>query len=152
MGKPSVIAAYLVDMRNIGAHKSLKLTLHIPEEHALHAIEAFGWPTGVNPVYVELTRLDPDAAVMPRKQELTPDKKLVRRIGMLCGDPVFARFMFEEGKAASTDEQEIAAAVRAYCGVRSRTEIIPGSPAKEKWDRLEARFQAWLVAPRVGAK
>ena len=102
---------------------------------------------------LSLVPLDDDGnAEQQPKKELSHDHKLLRRIGILCGDPVFARFMVEDGRARSPDEEEIAAAVRAYCGVRSRTEIIPGSPAKEKWDRLEARFQAGLVAPRVGAK
>jgi hypothetical protein len=151
MTKPSVIAAYLVDMRNVGAHKSLRLTLHVPEEAALDAIAAFGWPTGVNPVSVALARLDPDTAVMPRK-ELTPDKKLVRRIGMLCGDPVFQKFMLEDGRARAADEEEVAAGVRAFCGVKSRNEIVAGSPARERWDRLDGRFKAWLIEPKVAAK
>jgi len=53
----AAIAAQLVDMRNVGTHKVMKLTIHVPEEQALAAIAAFGWPTGVNPVPIAIARL-----------------------------------------------------------------------------------------------
>lgn len=52
------ISAQLVDIRNVGTHKVVKLTLHAPEEHAMKIMEMFGWPTGVNPIPVALARLD----------------------------------------------------------------------------------------------
>lgn len=58
MNKPAAISAQLVDMRNVGTHKCLKLTLHVPEEQALDAIAAFGWPTGAAPVPVAIARLN----------------------------------------------------------------------------------------------
>ena len=102
---------------------------------------------------LHLVPLDDDGnAEQPPKKELTHDQKLVRRIGILCGDPVFQKFMLEDGRARSADEEECAAGVRAFCGVKSRTEIVWGSPAKERWDRLDGRFKAWLIEPKVGAK
>lgn len=145
MTAPAAIAAQLVDMRNVGTHKSLKLTLHVPEEYALKTIEAFGWPTMVDPVPVALARLDPDQAAKPRPK-VAVEKRLTQQAGICCSDPVFRRFMVEEGKAYSPDESEVTIAVRSYCGVSSRSEIIPGSPAADKWDRLWGRFQAWKLA------
>lgn len=51
------ISAQLVDIRNVGTHKVVKLTIHAPEEHAMRIMELFGWPTGVNPVPVAIARL-----------------------------------------------------------------------------------------------
>lgn len=52
------ISAQLVDVRNIGVHKSIKLTIHVPEEQAMKVMELFGWPTMVAPVPVALARLN----------------------------------------------------------------------------------------------
>lgn len=68
MNAPAAIAAQLVDMRNVGTHKSLRLTIHIPEEQALQAIAAFGWPTGVAPVPIAIARLNPESEVMQDRQ------------------------------------------------------------------------------------
>lgn len=57
MSKPSAIAASLVNMRNVGSHKSVALTIHVPEEQAHAVIEAFGWPTMANPVPIAIARL-----------------------------------------------------------------------------------------------
>lgn len=59
--RPAAIAGSLVSMKNVGAHKSVVLTLHVPEEHALKVIEAFGWPTMANPVSVAVARLSETA-------------------------------------------------------------------------------------------
>ena len=58
MTEAAIIAGSLVDVRNVGTHKSVKLTIHVPEEHATRVVAAFGWPTGVNPVSVAIARLE----------------------------------------------------------------------------------------------
>ena len=49
MNKPAAIAANLVDVRNIAAHKCVRLEIHVPVEQAGMVMDAFGWPTAVNP-------------------------------------------------------------------------------------------------------
>lgn len=61
MDDATAISAQLVDARNIGTHKSLKLTLHIPAEMAEAFIRDFGWPTAAEPIPVALARLVEDA-------------------------------------------------------------------------------------------
>ena len=57
------IQAELVDVRNVGTTKSLKLTFHVPQERALAVIEKVGWPTGADPIWCEIKPItDPDAA------------------------------------------------------------------------------------------
>lgn len=67
----AAIAAQLVDMRNVGTHKVLKLTIHVPEEQALEAIAAFGWPTGVSPVPIAIARLNSSGAGERTARQLT---------------------------------------------------------------------------------
>lgn len=70
--KPAAILADLVDIRNVGVHKSIKLTLHVPAEAAETVMAAFGWPTGVDPVKVAVARLDPSK--VSQQEEASDDK------------------------------------------------------------------------------
>lgn len=62
MSEPAAIAAQIVDIRNLGTQKVVKITVHAPQEEALAVIDAFGWPTAVDPVPVAIARLDLNAA------------------------------------------------------------------------------------------
>lgn len=66
---------------------------------------------------------------------------LPQRVALTCQDELFQRFMIVEGKAR--DEADVPDAVRVYCGVKSRAEIVPGSHPADKWDRLLSRYVAW---------
>lgn len=66
---------------------------------------------------------------------------LPQRVALQCQDELFQRFLIVEGKAR--DKADVPDAVRAYCGVKSRSEILPGSYPAEKWDRLMSRYVAW---------
>lgn len=57
MNNRAAIAAQITDIRQRGTTKSVVLKVEIPEERALEAIQAFGWPTGANPVPVAIARL-----------------------------------------------------------------------------------------------
>lgn len=56
--RPAILAGSLVDVRNIGVHKSVRLTIHVPQELAMRVFECFGWPTGATPVSVAIARFD----------------------------------------------------------------------------------------------
>ena len=53
----------LVDARNVGTHKSVKLTVHVPAELAMKVFESFGWPTMAEPVAVAIARLNSETTV-----------------------------------------------------------------------------------------
>lgn len=59
-----IIHASLVDARNVGTDKEIKLELRIPAEAAAHFLEVFGWPTKAAPVSVALVPLKAAAAVV----------------------------------------------------------------------------------------
>ena len=150
MKNAAAISAQLVDMRNVGAHKSLKLTLHVPEEQALKAIEVFGWPTGVNPVPVALARLvkpaeesahkPPPARPQP-EQAGAPRYNLSQRAALLCKEPLYHRFCEMPGEEAA------AAWLRRACNVQSRSEITMESLAATKFERIYSRYIAWRDEP-----
>ena len=66
----AAIMGSLVDVRNVGTHKSVKLTIHTPEEYAMKVVDPFGWPTGVNPIPVAIARLDLEKTNKPLRCQL----------------------------------------------------------------------------------
>lgn len=52
----------LVDIRNVGADKDIELKIRCPAEKAQQVIDAFGWPTKVDPVHVVVARMTDEAA------------------------------------------------------------------------------------------
>ena len=166
MNAPAAIAAQLVDIRNIGTHKVLKLTIHVPEEQALATIAAFGWPTGVAPVPIAIARINESEVVhvagpkvhtgtetSPR-QEPTPDgaktkfrdMRLPNQAGILCDTRSFQKFLEERAGLANTTLVWGGAAgyVREYCGVKSRSEIRPRTPSGDRWTKLVDEYRTWM--------
>lgn len=88
MTEAAIIAGALVDVRNVGTHKSVKLTIHVPEEHATRVVAAFGWPTGVNPVSVAIARLNPTKEVMPDNPQHNPPETQPRPVTDRQASPV----------------------------------------------------------------
>lgn len=85
------------------------------------------------------------------RHPVAPDKRLAQQAGIMCGDPIFHRFLSEQGmfrKLPDTMSVEGAAAtaVRLICGVKSRSEIVPGTPAGDAWDKLMGEFEMWKRA------
>ena len=168
MNKPRAISAQLVDIRNVGAHKSIKLTIHVPEEQARQVVDMFGWPTMVDPVPVALARLieqpslavAPDAAKPAKKKQEWHELKPSAQISIRCRETAFRKFLVEEfhdaywsnlEEAWSPTERAIAF-VREHCGVASRADINSDNPqALDAWERLEWDYRAWQHAPEAGA-
>jgi len=108
---------------------------------------------------------NPESEVMPnsREQLPVPDKtqpaseqparanRLTQQAAIACNDPRFQSWL----KMTFPDAWKImnlgdgpakaAAVVRWHCGVKSRKEILPGTPAARRWDELYSRFTAWKL-------
>jgi hypothetical protein len=162
--KSAAIHGSLVGLKQVGAHKSIVLSIHVPEELATRVIDAFGWPTGTNPVEVVVFR--PTGSVQGRLaasavQDYPEPQKaasgqprakaglsrfpepvpLVKHIALTCNDPLFHQFL---GTVYGADNSESAACiVRSTCGVASRREIPDNPKARQKWLELEERYLAW---------
>lgn len=177
MTEAAIISGSLVDVRNVGTHKSIKLTIHIPEEHATRVVAAFGWPTGVNPVSVAIARLntEPQRAVPPAPAVASPRPVVTvspagaeasgsierrkfaglpyaQQAALRCNDPIYRAFLREVcAKADARDTVNAAVAVRDLCEVESRSDIRAGTDAETKWLELEQWFDTWKMRDRVTA-
>jgi hypothetical protein len=88
----------------------------------------------------------PDGAKRMDWREVQP----AAQAGIRCGDPVFWAFLQESGYITQ-DADEAAAAVRAICVVKSRSEFSSDHRKRVLWHQLDSQFQAWQLRERVGA-
>ena len=170
MTDPAAIMASLVDVRNIAAHKCIRLELHVPAEQAALVIQAFGWPTAVDPVPVAIARIDPksitidpekmvglgefahgrrllDSPEPPKEHKRFDMLPLSQQAGIRCGDPAFWRYLNEEhfGDGGVEDAEAAAIAVRGLCGVTSRADLKSNTDAGVAWARLNRDFEVWML-------
>jgi hypothetical protein len=172
MTEAAIISGSLVDVRNVGTHKSVKLTIHVPEELAMQVMKAFGWPTGVNPVEVAIARLEqpvsrpvsqaekqPGSEIGPQPSPVRADKpkrSIAQRAGMLCNDTLFHAFLRERfadewhdslirsGGPKAIVSQVAAHTVRTICNVTSRKDI---NEANTEWHALQLAYEMWVRVP-----
>lgn len=156
----AAIMGSLVDVRNIGVHKSVKLTIHVPEEQAVMVINAFGWPTGVDPVPVAIARLSPEAKEREPVQESNPPVRARKswdelpppqQAAIRCNEPAFQKFLQEKFRArwkilSGTDAENAAELVRVLCKVESRSQLTIGSRAATQWHVLDSEYKLWMQA------
>jgi hypothetical protein len=147
----AVFSGALVNLKNVATHKSVALTVEVPEEYAAALIAAFGWPTRVRPVAVAIAKLagevEPPARVQPKKEhwaEMAPSKQAA----ILCQEPGFRDFMADKSTFIRHGTLAVEEGVRAACRVSSRSEITPGSDAERLWRGLMIEYGAWLRARR----
>lgn len=156
MTAPAAITAQLVDVRNIAAHRCVRLELHVPAEQAGLVMAAFGWPTMADPVPVALARLQtsPEPIAKPEAQkERRPFSELPysQQCALRCKQPDFVEFLHQTRLAylpsppETRTRTEFNAILMVYgvCAVETRSEIIKGTPAGDKWEALEAEYYAW---------
>lgn len=74
---------------------------------------------------------------------------LSQQAGMRTDDKSFQEFL--ETQVPIHDEESYADAIRSICGVESRAEIKPGTPAAVSWAALEVRYQDWLTTQRYAS-
>jgi len=171
MTDAAIIAGSLVDVRNVGSAKSVKLTVHVPEEYARKVIDAFGWPTGAAPVSVAVARLDERKVVSAERQTRTtdtpprldsnasagadkPKKSPAQIAGYLCTLPLFQAFLRERYEpqwlecTADTysDDKTAAAVVREICKVNSRADL---TDKNTEWNALQLAFRLWENHPEL---
>lgn len=155
MDNPAAIMASLVDVRNIAAHKCVRLEIHVPVEQAGAVMAAFGWPTAVSPVAVAIARLDTTKAASEpvksagdvKERRRFVDLPLSQQAAMRNNEPRFRKFLDE--RAAKIDEivRDHADYVRGICNVKSRSEITAGQLSGNRWLMLNEEYEAWLRSP-----
>ena len=160
MSGPAAIMGQLVDAKNIAVHKTLRLSIDVPVEHAQLVLNAFGWPTMANPVPVAIARLVDGAEAQQAVTEIEespvePVKakggKFCQRAAILCNEGGFRTFLAERdtelaAQVKTLDKAMAATELRSICGVQSRSELDGNVIAMAKFKDLEREYKAWMIS------
>ncbi len=151
------------DWRLIKGRKVVQVVFEVPMEAANEAYQALGgmpnpaaevWcaiarlvqPAGKG-VGVETTnRAQPALGDVPAR---APRNKLAQLAGMLSKTPLFHRYLeITNWEGFRIEEEAAAQYIRNYCGVGSRADIIPNTPAEDKFLKLYNDFVFWRDADK----
>lgn len=146
----AAVAGTFSDFGIVKGRKVARLVIEIPIEQADQALRALGGvPQPHAPQWVGIAPID------MRKVEDKPKRKMnelpiPNQVALTCEREAFQRFLVEVlsvSEGILGDTEKTAEAVRWQCGVNSRSEIVQGSEAAEKWFRLKADFDLWMENP-----
>jgi len=93
---------------------------------------------------VALVRVDDDESPIESKADHDA-LRAVKMAAMLCSDKKFQGWLCTTGLADGWSEEEAAIAVRAFCGVGSRSELKSNKVARDKLFKLRDDFLASMT-------
>jgi len=117
------------------------LRIHPNDDHQAIANAALGSQWHIDGV--ELNE-DGNAETPAPVEQAARANRLTQQAAIACKQPKFQTWVKQcldpnhEGGLERTE-----ALIREYCGVKSRSEILPGTEAAQRWDRLYSRYVAW---------
>ena len=109
----------------------LTLRLHpdeIPEDLLRHFVGAR--------YQVVMVRIGHDEAAMP-------EDKPVQRSALLCKEPKFWEYLWDDGQIMDQSEADATAWLRDYLGITSRSELKTNTEAQQLFQKLEREYQSW---------
>lgn len=154
MSDTAVITGDFCTFRHVQGRKVLQIVIEVPAEAAGSVFARLGMPGSGEGIPVAVARLNaaPDPIAKPEAtKERRPFSELpyAQQAAMLGQEPEFHEFLrTKTGNAGSwrgdKPVSEIAAmTVRYLCEVKSRKDLIAGTPAGDAWQTLEAEYYAW---------
>jgi hypothetical protein len=70
-------------------------------------------------------------------------EKLIASAGFLCRNLEFQGYLSERGLIEEYSERAAVAAIREYCGIKSRAEIRDNAQARARFEELRGDFIKW---------
>ncbi len=156
----TAIRATFVKFLDVPSRKVVQIVLEIPTEEADHALGVLGgWPRPDVSRWVAVAPLTEKAATRPVQEpaEAKPDKPRRRmselsraqQAGIMCNDERFQdwlvrRFELSVNNKVMTTAEAAAQFVRAYCKVKSRTQLDTEPDRGAIFDGLRSEFDAYM--------
>lgn len=81
------------------------------------------------------------------------DKPYAQQAAILGSNEKFRRFLrekFDVPIERLLSAEDAAEQIKLYCDVDSRTKILPGTKAEQRWNLLVSAYRAWDSAPLCG--
>ena len=91
---------------------------------------------------VVMVRMDGSEQPMNREEEFGADRS-IRIAGMLCRDPQFWKYLYEDTQIMQANENEATDWLRDYLNIQSRTELKTNEEARQHLDKLHKEFNEW---------
>jgi hypothetical protein len=134
----------------------VQVVIEVPIERGGEITDLLGFPNPSAEVPVVIARMDPEKlrpqepAQIEHANDDPPYKPrpLSQIAAMLCTKPTFKRFIYEgsDGWDHIPTTDEAAEWVRSVCQVGSRKELDTAPEAAERFRKIRAQHDAWLVA------
>ena len=136
----AIITGTFSDLKIIRTRSACQVVVEIPIEAADAALKALGGvPQPGKEVSVAVYRM-----AIPQEPKAKRGT-LAQQCGILCGDPVFLKFLYEHGPFIPKNDFEAAAVVRKICKVESRSEFDSDTSAGQRWRDLKGKYEAWKI-------
>lgn len=91
---------------------------------------------------VVMVRLNGSEQPMNRQEEFEGDKS-IRIAGLLCRDPKFWKFLFDDSQIFEEDEESCTDWLRDYLNVQSRSELKTNEDARKRLDKINREYKEW---------
>jgi hypothetical protein len=91
---------------------------------------------------VVMVRIGGDESPMDRQAEFEADKS-IRIAGLLCRDPKFWKFLFDDSQIFEEDEESCTEWLRDYLAVQSRSELKTNEEARKRLDKIYREYKEW---------
>jgi hypothetical protein len=91
---------------------------------------------------VVMVRIGGDESPMDRQTEFEGDKS-IRIAGLLCRDPKFWKFLFDDSQIFEEDEESCTEWLRDYLNVQSRSELKTNEDARKRLDKIYREYKEW---------
>lgn len=138
----AAISGTYSDLKLVKTRSVAQIVIEVPIEQAEAVVRTFGIPQPGKEIPVALARLG------ERPAEPKPKKgSMAQRAAILCGDPVYRKFLSERYENFDVTNSNAAAKItRDLCGVESRADIDADPEAAKRWDAILGSFLAWKIA------
>jgi hypothetical protein len=170
---PAAFTGTFSDIRSVKTRSLCQIIIEVPIEQAASIIAMFGYPTPGEEIHVAVARLKggdantnrPDTTMADNGSDKSPppsdaasgggesrkwdDLPYSQQAGIRCAETHFQNFInerFYRGESALTPTG-VVNVVRRQCGVASRSQLIRGTPAGDRWHYLDTEFLNWKHAP-----
>ena len=91
---------------------------------------------------VVMVRINGDEGAMDRQAEFEGDKA-IRVAGLLCRDPKFWKFLFDDAQIFEEDEESCTEWLRNYLNVKSRSELKTSQQARTLLNTIYRKYTEW---------
>jgi len=155
MSAPAALRGTFSDFKLIRGRKCAQIVIEVPLEQADAALQALGGlPNPADERWVAVARLNPEA-----NQKKPAEQKERRRfnelpaasqIAIACQSESYREYLrFRYVAEWIIGEADAGQWVKNFLGVKSKREVVPGSPAFAAWVEHYGSYEVWLKYERA---